>query len=84
MLNPRRAKAEKDILCAIQEWRQDQTWLVEAGDVHSHALLRLDNGRMEQTILIKMTSSDGMCSLQSLVQGEQLRRPGGGAPRQSL
>ena len=46
VLNPRRAKNEKDILGAVQEWRQDQAWLVEAGYVNSHGLLRVDDGRM--------------------------------------
>ena len=31
VLNPRRAKNFKDVFTAIQEWRQDQAWLVEAG-----------------------------------------------------
>ena len=34
VLNSRRAKNDKDIFSAVQEWRQDQAWLVEAGYVH--------------------------------------------------
>ena len=64
VLNPRRAKGEKDILSAIQEWRQDQMLLVEVGYVHSHGLLRESDGRMAQTILIKMMPSDGKNSIQ--------------------
>ena len=64
VLNPRRAKNEKDILGAVQEWRQDYAWLVEAGYVHSHGFLRLDDGRMAQTILVKMIPSEGWNSMQ--------------------
>ena len=38
--------------------------MVEAGYVHSHGLLRLDDGRMAQTILIKMMPSEGRNSIQ--------------------
>ena len=64
VLNPRRAKNEKDIFSAVQEWRQDQAWLVEAGYVHSHGLLRLEEGRLAQTILVKMMPSEGRNSMQ--------------------
>ena len=64
VLNPRRAKNEKAIFAALQEWRQDQAWLMAAGYVHSHGLLRLDDGRMAQTILLKMMPSEGWNSMQ--------------------
>ena len=37
---------------------------MEAGDVHSHGLLGLDDGRMAQTILVKMMPSEGWNSMQ--------------------
>ena len=43
VLNPRRAKNKKDVFTAIQEWRQDQAWLVEAGYTHTQ-LLAEENG----------------------------------------
>ena len=52
VLNPRRAKGEKDVVAAMQEWRQDQSWLIEAGCDHMFKLLREDTGRMAMTILI--------------------------------
>ena len=71
VLNPRRAKSEKNILSAFREWRQDQVWLVEAGYVHSHRLLRQDNGRMAQTILIKMMPSDRNNPMQKHLRGHR-------------
>ena len=59
ILNPRRAKNEKDILNAVQEWRNDQAWLVEAGYDTTYKILRGDGGRMAMTILIKMMPADG-------------------------
>ena len=64
VLNPRKAKTEKDIPAALQEWRADQMWLAEAGYTHSHKLLKDENGRMAATILIKMMPSDGRNSVQ--------------------
>ena len=64
VLNPRRAKNEKDVLTAIQEWRQDQAWLVEAGYTHTHQLLAEENGRLATVILIKMLPSDGRYPIQ--------------------
>ena len=57
-------KNEKDIFGAFQEWRQDQAWLVKVGYVHSHGLLRVDDGRMAQTILVKMMPSEGRNAMQ--------------------
>ena len=59
VLNPRRAKNEKEIPGAIREWRTNQAWLVEAGSKHTHEMLKIDKGRMAKTILIKMLPSDG-------------------------
>ena len=59
VLNPRRAKTEKEIVGAIREWRADQAWLVEAGETHMHTMLKEQNGRMAMTILVKLLPADG-------------------------
>ena len=64
VLNPRRAKSEKDIPVTLQEWRQDQAWLVEAGFCHVHELLQKDGGRTAMTILVKMIPNESRNSLQ--------------------
>ena len=40
VLNPRRAKNDKDILGSLRDWRQDQAWLVEAGYTHAHRIVK--------------------------------------------
>ena len=64
VLNPRRAKSEKDVLAALQEWRPDQTWLVEAGFCNVYELLQKDGGRTAMTILVKMMPNEIRISFQ--------------------
>ena len=39
VLNPRRAKSEKDVVAALQELKNDQMWLVEAGYGNTYNLM---------------------------------------------
>ena len=39
VLNPRQAKNDKDVPAALQERRQEQGWLIEAGYHHANTLL---------------------------------------------
>ena len=64
VLNPRRAKSEKDVPATLQEWRQDQAWLVEAGFCNVHELLQKDGGRTAMTILVKIMPNERRNSLQ--------------------
>ena len=59
VLNPRRAKNDKDVPAALQEWRQDQGWLIEAGYDHANRLLKDEGGRPAMTILVKMKPVEG-------------------------
>ena len=68
VLNPRKAKTEKDILTALQEWRADQEWLLEAGFGHAYSTLHDNGGKLAQTVLIKMMPSDGGNSIQKYLR----------------
>ena len=64
VLNPRRAKSEKDVIAALQKWRQDQFWLVEADFNHMHKILCEVSDRTAMTILVKIMPREGKNSLQ--------------------
>ena len=67
-LNPRRAKSEKDIVAALQDWKNHEIWLIKADYTHKYELLKQHDGKTAITILIKMMLTDGRYPLQKYLQ----------------
>ena len=68
VLNPRKAKSEKDVTAAFQELKNHKMWLVEAAYTHTYDILRRHDGKMAVTILVKMMPTDGRYSLQKYLR----------------
>ena len=68
VLHPRSAKNEKDILPALQDWRADQEWLLEAGFASAYKLMHENGGKLAQTVFIKMMPGDGSNSMQKYLR----------------
>ena len=84
VLNPRKAKPEKDVAAALQEYKNDQMWLVEAGYTHTYDLLKQHDSKMAcEDDADGWALSAAKVPPRPLVQNRQLRRVGGGAFRRA-
>ena len=69
VLNPRRANNDKDVPAALQEWRQDQGRLIEAGCDHANRRLKDEGGHLAITILVKIMLVEGKNTPAAASQG---------------
>ena len=72
VLHPRPAKDEKDIRNAMQEWRYDRMWLVDAGKKEVNKNLKPH----EKTILIALMPDEGANSMKRYLR-ENIQTPSG-------